>query len=257
MAIKIAIANQKGGAGKTTTSLCLYQELKLKGYKVLFIDTDSQCNSTGFFGAVTEGEATMLDILCGDEPAKNCVQRLEYGDIIPSDKQLSEAENMVRVDERRFTHLKRSLRTVEKDYDFIIMDTPPIIGVVLKNVLAVTDYIVIPMDESGWAMEGGMDFYEAVDLARDNNEDLQIAGILITQSKPRTKKAARLQEIAELLADKMDTKVFTTKIRSSVACCEALTEYRVPLHEYDSKNNTRMDYLALTEEILDVVEENK
>ncbi|MBQ6664782.1 MAG: ParA family protein, partial [Synergistaceae bacterium] len=75
--IRIAVANQKGGVGKTTTSVCVAQELKSRGFKVLLVDTDAQCNSTRFYEARTEKEATVLDIFCGDEPALNCVQHTE------------------------------------------------------------------------------------------------------------------------------------------------------------------------------------
>ncbi len=107
----------------------------------------------------------MLDILCGDESALNCVQHTVKGDIIASDKLLSEAENMVKVDERRFMHLKRSLKSVENNYDYyIIIDTPPAIGVALKNVLATVDYVIIPVEESGWSLDGLMDFAQALEL---------------------------------------------------------------------------------------------
>ena len=162
MAIKIAISNQKGGCGKTTTAICLAQELIKRDYRVLFIDSDSQCNSTSFYEAKTDGEATMMDVLCGEEPAENCIQHTEKGDIIPSDPGLKDAETSIRADERRFAHLKRSCKNVEDEYDYVIMDTPPNIGVVLKNVLHYTDYIVIPVEESGWALSGLMDLADAI-----------------------------------------------------------------------------------------------
>jgi len=204
--LKIAVTNQKGGVGKTTTSLCLAQELKSRGFKVLLIDTDAQCNSTKFYEARTEGTATLLDILCGDEPAMSCVQHTAKGDIIASDKQLSDAENMVKVDERRFTHLKRSLKSLEGKYDYIIFDTPPSIGVALKNVLAAIDYVIIPVEESGWSLDGLMDLAEALDLARDNNENLQVMGILTIKAKERTRKSKRMSEFASSLAKKLETK---------------------------------------------------
>ncbi len=247
----IAIMNQKGGVGKTTTSICIAQELIRREYKVLFIDTDAQCNSTSFYGAKTEGEATMLDILCGDLEAQECIQHTENGDIIPSDKQLADAENMVKVDERRFTHLKRSLKSVKDEYDFIIIDTPPAIGVALKNVLAVCQYVIIPVEESGWSLSGLMDFAKAIELAQDNNDDLKVGGILTVKAKERTKKSARIGEFAEKLASELNSKTFSTKIRESVKCTEALTEYYVPLHKYAPHSNTTLDYDAFVDELLE------
>ena len=240
--LRIAVSNQKGGVGKTTTSICLAQELQSRGYQVLFIDTDAQCNSTKFYEAQTEKQATVLDIFCGDEPAVNCVQHTDKGNIIASDKLLSDAENMVKVDERRFTHLKRSLRSLDGKYDFIIVDTPPSIGVALKNVLAAVDYVIIPVEESGWSLDGLMDFANALDLARDNNEKLQVAGILIVKAKERTRKSKRMGELAAQVAEKLGTKCFKTKIRESVSCTEALTEYYVPLKDYAPNSTTNNDY---------------
>lgn len=253
MAIKIAVSNQKGGVGKTTTSICIAQELRQRGYKVLFIDTDAQCNSTSFYEAKTENEATLVDILCGDLAANECIQKTKKGDIIPSDKMLSDAENMVKVDERRFTHLKRSCRSIDSQYDYVIVDTPPVIGVALKNVLAYVNYIVIPVEESGWSLDGLMDFANAIDLAKDNNESLRVAGILTVKSKQRTKKSARMGELAKTIATKLGTKRFETKIRESVACAEALTEYYVPLSEYAPQSTTNEDYEKFVDELLTLI----
>lgn len=253
MAVKIAVANQKGGVGKTTTSICVAQELRNRGYKVLFIDTDAQCNSTKFYEAQTDGEATLADIMYGDLPAAECIQTTEKGDIIPSDKLIYEAENMVKVDERRFIHLKRSLKSVENNYDFIIVDTPPVVGVALKNVLAAVQFIIIPVEESGWALDGLLDFANAIELAQDNNEALTVAGILTVKAKERTKKSARMGELAAIVAEQLHTKTFGTKIRESVACAEALTEYYVPLSEYAPNSTTNQDYMKFVDELLEVV----
>lgn len=254
MAVKIAIANQKGGVGKTTTAICLAQELQKRKKTVLFIDTDPQRNSTSFYEAESDnGVATLVDILCGDFPAEECLQVTAKGTIIPSDKTLSEAENIVKVDERRFTHLKRSCKSIESQYDYIIIDTPPVIGVALKNVLAYVDYIVIPVEESGWSTDGLLDFASAIELAKDNNEKLKIAGILTIKCKERTKKSARMGELATTIANKLGTITFSTKIRESVACSEALTEFYVPLHEYAPNSTTNKDYESFVTELLGVI----
>ena len=220
---------------------------------MLLIDTDAQCNSTKFYEARTEQEATVLDIFCGDEPALNCVQHTAKGDIIASDKLLSDAETMVKVDERRFTHLKRSLKSLEDKYDYIIVDTPPAIGVALKNVLAAVDYVIIPLEESGWSLDGLMDFAQALELARDNNEKLQVAGILIVKAKERTRKSKRIGELATKVAEKLGSKCFNTKIRESVSCTEALTEYYVPLNEYAPSSTTAQDYKNFVDELLEEI----
>ncbi|MBR0203922.1 MAG: ParA family protein, partial [Synergistaceae bacterium] len=229
------------------------QELKSRGFQVLLIDTDAQCNSTKFYEARTEQEATVLDIFCGDEPALNCVQHTAKGDIIASDKLLSDAETMVKVDERRFTHLKRSLKSLEDKYDYVIVDTPSSIGVALKNVLVAVDYVIIPVEESGWSLDGLMDFAQALDLARDNNEKLKVAGILVVKAKERTRKSKRIGELAVKVAEKLGSKCFKTKIRESVSCTEALTEYFVPLNEYAPDSTTNEDYKNFVNELLEEI----
>ena len=258
MAIKIAIANQKGGVGKTTTAICLAQNLISLGYRVLFIDTDSQCNSSLFYEAKQEETETLADILCNDTDINLCIQHTNKGDIISSDKVLIDAETMVKVDERRFTHLKRAIKNIDSHYDFIIIDTPPVIGVLLKNVLAVADHIIIPIEESGWSLSGIMDFSNAVELAQDNNEKLNILGILTIKAKERTTKSQRIAELADSLSGKLHTRMFNNKIRESVACAEALTEYYIPLNEYAPKSTTTIDYFNFTKEVLEVLNyENK
>ena len=253
MAKVITVANQKGGCGKTTTSICLAQELISRKYKVLFIDADAQCNSTTFYGAKTKEIETLLDIVCGDVPANECVQHTERGDIIPSDPGLVDAENMIKVDERRFNHLKRSLKSVKDDYDYIVIDTPPAIGVMLKNVLAATDYVVIPVQESGWSVDGLLQFSYAIELAAENNENIKIAGILIVDSQPRTSKSARMETYVNEAAKKMNTIAFKAKVHHSVKCSEALTEYGVPLNEYAPQSKPAEDYKQFTTELLEVI----
>ena len=130
-------------------------------------------------------------------------------------------------------------------------NTPPSIGVALKNVLAAIDYVIIPVEESGWSLDGLMDFANALDLARDNNEKLQVAGILIVKAKERTRKSKRMGELAAQVAEKLGTKCFKTKIRESVVCTEALTEYYVPLNDYAPNSTTNNDYKNFVNELME------
>lgn len=247
----ITIANQKGGVGKTTTAICIAQELIRRNYKVLFIDADAQANATIFYEGTMEDNYTLADIMYGDELALTCIQSTSKGDIICSDTQLKDAENKVKLDEYRFLHLKRALKGIEEKYDFIIIDTPPAIGVLLKNVLAASDFVIIPIQESGWSLTGIMDFRDAINMAKDtNNPSLSILGILPVMVHKNTLKSKNIHQLASSLADKLNTKVFSADIRETTKCAEALTMYFVPLHLFAPSANTTLDYANLVDEIL-------
>ena len=260
MAVKIAISNAKGGVGKTTTAITLAQNLKRRKKKVLIIDADPQCNTTRFYSAATEDTATMEDILCSNDTlAEECIQHLEYGDIIPCENELHDAENMIHADDYRSLHLKRAGKNLDSMYDYIIIDTPPAAGVIVRNVLAFTDYVIIPVQESGWSLDGLMTYYEStIQQSLDvTNPNLKIAGILIVMSKPRTNESKRIRGMAESLAEKIGTKVFDTSIRTSVKVTESLTDFCVPLHDFAPGCTADEDYEAFTIEVLKLTSKNK
>lgn len=246
----ITISNHKGGVGKTTTAICLHQELSRRGYKVLFIDTDAQGNSSNFFGADRENVPTLKDILCRDTLADECIQKTPYGDIIASSPELKDIELSVRQDERRYIHLKRSLRSVAGYYDYVIMDTPPSAGLIIKSCLACSDEVIIPVDDDAFSLEGLVDFEDAVSISKETiNENLKIGGILLVMVK-RTKASQVVNELAQTIMDHLGTKLYDTKIRYSEACKQAIPIAHKPLHLYAPKCNTTSDYSDLVDELL-------
>lgn len=247
----ICLANQKGGCGKTTTAICLAQRLIRIGFKVLFVDTDSQCNSTRFYDAKSENVATVMDILCNDENAIDCIQSNKYGDIIPSDPMLKDVDIKVKDDSRRFLHLRNSIESVKSKYDFIIIDTPPQISLVLRNVLVACDYVIMPVDESGWSLYGLMDLVDVINEIKEYlNKDLKIAGILIVRSKRNTRISSRIREAVNEISRKIGVTFFETDIRESVACKEALTELMIPLDVYSETCTTNININEFTNELL-------
>ena len=140
MAVKIALANRKGGVGKTTTALALAAGLIKKKKKVLMIDTDPQRNTTRVYQAETEGVATLYDIIFANYKAEDVIQKTPYGDIIASDENLINADTQIKPGPGMYKYIKNAVKSIEKNYDFIIFDTPPHTGVLLGNVLMMIKY---------------------------------------------------------------------------------------------------------------------
>lgn len=251
MATKIAIANQKGGVGKTTTALALADGLKRIGERVLLIDTDPQRNSTRVYGAETDGVATLYDIIFSGYSAEDCIQHTDYGDIIASDEQLQNADTQVKPSPKMYKYIKTALREAEKQYDYIIFDTPPRTGILLGNVLEATEEVIIPITCDVFGIQGLMDFYETVKEYQEDNDKLNILGLLKIKYKGRQSLTRDIEEnLLPEYAKKMNTKVFRTAIRESVKCQEAQT-LRQSLFEYAPKSTTAIDYNTLIDEIME------
>lgn len=251
MATKIAIANQKGGIGKTTTALALSTGLIKRGFKVLLVDTDPQRSATSVYGAVTEGEATLADIMYDGAKGKECIQSTNLGDIIASDQALKVAENKIPVDTDRFYHLSDAMAGVEEEYDYIVFDTPPGNGVLLGNVLSYIDYVVIPIICDSFGIRGLRDFYDTIgDYKKRINRNLKIAGLLRVKYKGRQVLTKDIEDnILPQFAKEMDTVIFDSTISESVKCQEAQAS-KVSIFDYAPKCTTTVDYEKFIDELL-------
>lgn len=251
MATKIAIANQKGGIGKTTTALCLTAGLINRGYKVLLIDTDPQKSATSVYGAREEDTCTLADMLFSNTPASECIQKTALGDIIASDSLLKEAETRIPNDVDRFYYLKDTCKCIEDEYDYIIFDTPPGNGVLLGNVLSCADSVIMPITCDRFGIQGMIDFYNSMcSYKKRINPGIHISGVLIIKYKGRQSLTQSLEEatIPEIAAQ-IETKVYETKIRESVKCQESQV-YGKSLFEYAPNSTTAIDYNMFIEELL-------
>lgn len=178
----IAVANQKGGVGKSTTSICLAAGLQRAGKMTLLIDTDSQRNSTDTYKAESDGVATLYDLLFNNENFEECVQHREAGDIIASDSMLEDAEMRFPTDASRNHLMKFKCREFIDKYDYIIIDTPPKLGVMLTNVLTFATDIIIPITPDYYALQGMADFLKTIKATRMyTNPGLRVRGILVTK----------------------------------------------------------------------------
>ena len=249
MSAVIAITNQKGGVGKTTTSSALLAGLQESGRRVLGVDLDPQ-GSLGFcLGLDIDNCATIYDVMKGSKSIKEVILPSECGDIVPSNILLSAAELEFNRPGREFL-LKNALAEVQDDYDFIIVDTPPALNVLTVNAYVVADGRVIPMAPEILSLLGVAQIRETIDTVRRcYNSRLKVLGILLNKYNHRFTLNREVLEMAEQIASQLDTKVFEAKIRSSVSVAEAPAHGESVL-SYAPSSKPAADFRALLDEII-------
>ena len=244
----IAIINQKGGVGKSTTAAQLASGLSLKGYKTLSIDLDAQGNLTYSFGASTDG-ATALGVLTGEVKTADAIQHTEQGDIIPANKALSGADASIS-DTGKEYRLKEALELISGQYDYCIIDTPPALGILTVNALTACDSVVIPAQADIYSLQGIEQLAETIKPVKKYcNPALTIEGILLTRYSPRSVLSRDIADLAGQLAEKLGTKLFTATIREAVAVKEAQINQQ-SLYTYAPKAKVTEDYTAFVAEII-------
>jgi len=244
----ISVINQKGGVGKTTTVSALCNGLKARGYKVLAVDLDAQGNLTYSFGASSE-RSTVLGVLTGEVSAKDAIQHTEQGDIISSSKSLIGADAFLTDTGKEYT-LKEGLEAIKKDYDFIILDTPPTLGILTVNALTASDTVVIPAQADIFSLQGIEQLSNTIrPVKKYTNKDLTINGILLVRYNPRSVLSKEVSELADQLAQRIDTTLYKATIREAIAVKECAISQR-GLFEYAPKSNVATDYNAFIDELL-------
>lgn len=249
MATVFTVNNQKGGVGKTTTSHAIAAGLATKGNTVLLIDADPQSNLSLSVGAEID-QATIYDVLQGKISAMDAIQQIGGGlSIIPSNILLSGADMEFTKTGREFL-LREALEPLEGQYDYIVIDTPPSLGILTVNSLTASDKVIIPMTADIFALQGMDQLGTTIQQVRKwTNPNLEIAGILLTKHSNRTILSRDLAETIELTAQNMGTKVFNTKIREGIAMREAQTQ-QADIFSYAPNSNPGIDYALLVDEIL-------
>ena len=253
---RIAIFNQKGGVGKTTTNINLPACLALKGKKTLVLDIDPQGNTTSALGVSKRGlEATVYNILVDkDYDIRNAIIKtdVENLDLIPASVDLAGAEvELVQVDQRE-TALKKGLEQIKGDYDYIFIDCPPSLGLLTINSLAAVDSVLIPIQCEFYALEGVSQLVSTIDLVKKSlNPELEIQGVILSMFDGRTNLSAQVvQEVKKYFGDK----VYTTVIPRNVRLAEA-PSYGLPITAYDPKSKGAEAYMDFAEEFLELEEE--
>lgn len=244
----IAIANRKGGVGKSTTAAALVNGLTLKGYKVLAIDLDAQRNLTSTMRARTDSK-TALGVLTGDITASEAIRHTEGGDIIPASKALSGADATITETGKEYK-LKEALEPVKGEYDYCIIDCPPALGILTVNALTAANSVIIPAQADIYSLEGIEDLQETIQPVRKYcNPELKIEGILLTRYSNRSILSRDVTTLAEQLADKLGTSLFKTTIREAIAVKEAQISQQ-SLFIYSPRAKVTQDYRDFIEELL-------
>lgn len=245
----ICVANEKGGVGKTTTTGALAAVFKSKGYNVLAVDMDAQNNLSFSMAADTRTHATVYHMLKGEVKPQFAIQKTRVTDIISSSELLSGLELEFTGQGREFL-LKNALDTIKNRYDYIIIDSPPALGILTVNSFTAADCIIIPMMSDIFSLQGIAQFYETFERVRSGcNPKLYVAGIFLTKFNPRTRLSNEVRQTAQMISNDLDIPLLDTFIHSSVTLSEAQAAQRDML-QYAPSNRAVQDYVALAEELI-------
>jgi chromosome partitioning protein len=246
----LAITNQKGGVGKTTTSVNLGASLATAGKRVLLLDLDPQGNATMGSGIDKRSlAATVYQVLLGTRPASAVRVRSPKGayDVLPANRELAGAEvEMVELSHRE-TRLKTALAEIRDEYDFILIDCPPALNLLTVNALCASDAVMIPMQCEYYALEGLSDLVNTIKKVRTHlNPHLEIDGLLRTMFDPRNTLG---QQVSDQLQQHFGDKVYRTVIPRNIRLAEA-PSHGIPVLVYDRQSKGALAYLALAGEVV-------
>lgn len=246
----IAIANQKGGVGKTTTSINLSAALAEKGKKVLVIDTDPQGNTTSGFGVdKNELENTIYELILGESSVQDCIIKnvIENISILPANVNLAAAEiELIGVDKKEYI-LKNEIDWVKDQYDYIILDCPPSLNILTINALTTADSVLVPIQCEYYALEGLSQLIHTVNLVKERlNPELDMEGVVFTMYDSRTNLSS---QVVENVKDHLNQNVYKTLIPRNIRLAEA-PSYGMPINKYDPKSAGAEAYMNLAEEVL-------
>lgn len=244
----ISISNQKGGVGKSTTVNALGAGLHHRGYRVLYIDLDAQGNLTYSMGA-TGKPLSSLEVLTGTATAKEATVTTPQGDLIPASPALGSADALITETGKEY-RLREALEPIMGEYDFIILDTPPALGILTVNALTASTRVIVPVQPDIYSLQGIGLLSQTVETVKKYcNHDLTIMGILATRYKGRATLTKDMTEMLEEVAGKLHTKLFSTKIRETVVLPEAQAS-QTDIFTYQKRGNAVEDYSSFIEEVL-------
>lgn len=246
----MAVVNQKGGVGKTTTTINLAAGLALRGKKVLLIDIDPQGNASTGLGVGRDGrDHSIYDILVDGEGLDDAVQKTQVPGLllVPSHIDLAAAELEIGQAEGRTTRLRRALSAAQGSWDYVLIDCPPSLNILTVNALAAADSVIVPLQCEFYALEGLSQLLQTVEMAKANiNPSLIIEGVMLTMYDKRNRLSS---QVAADVRKHLGRAVFNTVIPRNVRIAEA-PSFAKPVMMYDAECAGSVAYMALADELL-------